>query len=98
MENCLNLCELKLPTNSDEFWTWYADNPSNFTRIYVGSYVCQNLFTQTDYLPFINECEERNIPVTLVIPIIKQDRLGIAKIKIKQLVQIHCIDELCMRK
>lgn len=95
MDNCLNLCEFTIPNDYfDTFWTWFADNPANFKRIYIGSYACQNLFTQTDYLPFVKECEERNIPITLVIPVMKESRLGIAKIQIRQLVQNHCVDEL----
>lgn len=102
MEFCLNLCDYPLmPKSNIEPYVWLDDTLSyhyneNITRIYVGSYICQNWFNKTNLMKtFLGYCNELEVHVTLVVPIISQVLLEATKHNIcKYLNTYSNIDEV----
>lgn len=96
-ETCLNLCEI------EEFECIYpvvsgVKEKIKFTRIYIGSYFCDELFLKIDYNNVRNLLDKisNTYKVTLVIPIFCQGNLKKGKEVVHYLIEYYhdIIDEI----
>lgn len=89
MLKCLNLCEIN--------WNIYFDYSGvietlyelfeGVNRIYVGSYFCSQYFLSLKFNKLIEIARDRDMRITLVLPIFSEKDLDFAKEKISKLLQ-----------
>ena len=98
MPECLNLCEI----NWDKYLNHcgVVDKSNELLkgkkRVYVGSYFCSQYFLSLKIDKLVEVVRDRNIKMTLVLPIFSEKDLNIAKSKILKILQTSeiMIDEI----
>lgn len=96
-ETCVNLCEI---SGFSELYRVLAKikEKMSFERIYMGSYFCDEFFLRTDYDNLIKLVQEinKNIRITLVLPIFCEKNLNSGKDLMDRLLQDYgsVVDEI----
>ena len=98
--NCLNLCDIWGQATKDKKKIIELIRHRGVERVYIGSYFCGNYFinlNENDINLFFSQIQ-KEIKLTLVIPIFNQSNLYIGKERIKKITTIlnSFIDEICV--
>ncbi|MCD7951290.1 MAG: hypothetical protein LUG12_13735 [Erysipelotrichaceae bacterium] len=100
---CINMCDIFHMTviNENQFASFMnyliEIMPKKPNRIYMGSYFCSQYFLRFNgYLQIIEYCQNNNLHITLVIPILSQKDLKTGKKRIENICQQagNVIDEI----
>lgn len=85
---CVNLCELldKESINENSLSTFF-NIKNDMHRVYIGSYFCSQYFMKMNWVNLLLDyCKNSHCKVTLVVPVISEKDVEIAKIKIDEIV------------
>jgi hypothetical protein len=85
---CLNLCEILSDSlwehiTVEDFFDLVSKKHGTIERVYIGSYFCSQFFLRlSGYKRLFHYCKEKNIPITIVIPVFSQKDIAFGKNKI----------------
>ena len=86
---CLNLCDLLSEKNANErIFSDLLKTRRAITRLYIGSYFCSQYFLKVTWFGrLLKFCNENNLKVTLVVPVITEKDLKASKMAIDKMVE-----------